>query len=92
MSTFTSYAIAGVGQVGIHIAEELLKKKAAGKVKDIVLLTRSMSATLNRIFEQYIAQTGQKLDIAYRSIEELELAVKANPHDIPSLLLLVFAK
>ncbi|TFY63177.1 hypothetical protein EVG20_g6417 [Dentipellis fragilis] len=42
MSNFTSFAIAGVGNVGSFLAEELLKLKASGKVKEVVLLTRSV--------------------------------------------------
>ncbi|KAA1474798.1 NAD-P-binding protein [Dentipellis sp. KUC8613] len=41
MSGFTTFAIAGAGNIGVFIAEELLKSKAAGKVKRVVILTRS---------------------------------------------------
>ncbi|KAA1474793.1 NAD-P-binding protein [Dentipellis sp. KUC8613] len=43
MSNFSSFAIAGVGNVGSFLAEELLKLKASGQVKEVVLLTRSSS-------------------------------------------------
>ncbi|TFY56551.1 hypothetical protein EVG20_g8882, partial [Dentipellis fragilis] len=41
MSSFKTFAVAGIGSIGMPIAEELLKQKAAGKITDVVLLTRT---------------------------------------------------
>ncbi|TFY81885.1 hypothetical protein EWM64_g2124 [Hericium alpestre] len=40
--SFTTYAIAGIGNLGSFIAEELLILKESGRVKDVVLLSRSV--------------------------------------------------
>ncbi|KAA1474795.1 NAD(P)-binding protein [Dentipellis sp. KUC8613] len=45
MSTFTTFAVAGIGGLGTYVAEELLKLKTAGKVKRVVLLTRSKAGS-----------------------------------------------
>ena len=40
MSVYKSFAIAGVGSIGIYLADEFLKAKSAGTVDEVVLLTR----------------------------------------------------
>ena len=40
MSGFNKFAIIGAGNVGGFIVEELLKQKAAGSVKEIIIVTR----------------------------------------------------
>jgi len=40
MSGFKKFAIVGAGNVGGYFAEELLKKKAAGEIDDLVIVTR----------------------------------------------------
>ena len=39
---FSTFAIAGVGNIGSFITEELLKQKDAGKATEVVVLTRSV--------------------------------------------------
>ncbi|KAA1474800.1 NAD-P-binding protein [Dentipellis sp. KUC8613] len=48
--------------------------------------------SFNSVFEQYTKKTGKKIDITYRSIADLEEAIKKNPGDIMSILLLSFAQ
>ncbi|TFY63180.1 hypothetical protein EVG20_g6422 [Dentipellis fragilis] len=48
--------------------------------------------SFNRVFEQYTKKTGKKVDVTYRSTADLEDAVKKNPGDILSALLLSFAQ
>jgi hypothetical protein len=42
MSTYKNFAIAGVGNVGMFIAQELLKQKTAGKANEITILTHKV--------------------------------------------------
>ncbi|KAI0067604.1 NAD-P-binding protein [Artomyces pyxidatus] len=42
--------------------------------------------SFNEIFEAYEAKTGKKVDVTYKSINELEAAVAANPADFLSML------
>jgi len=45
MSGYTNFAIVGAGTLGIYIVQQLLKDKAAGIVKEVVVLTRQGSKT-----------------------------------------------
>jgi len=45
MSRYTNFAVVGAGALGIYIVQELLKSKAAGIVKEVVVLTRQGSTT-----------------------------------------------
>ncbi|KAA1474003.1 NAD-P-binding protein [Dentipellis sp. KUC8613] len=73
MSTFTSFAIAGVGSIGAYIAEELLKLKASGKVKEVILLTRAGSTNANT---DKLVEKGAKLaTIDYSSQDSLTAAL-----------------
>ncbi|KAA1474802.1 NAD-P-binding protein [Dentipellis sp. KUC8613] len=47
--------------------------------------------SFNEVFEKYSAKTGNKVEVSYRSIAELEEAVEKNPGDVKSRLLLIFA-
>ncbi|TFY63187.1 hypothetical protein EVG20_g6425 [Dentipellis fragilis] len=47
--------------------------------------------SFNEVYEQYSAKTGNKIDVSYHSIAELEETVKKNPGDVKSRLLLIFA-
>jgi hypothetical protein len=42
MSGYTKFAIVGAGAFGNYIVQELLKAKAAGIVKEVVVLTRQV--------------------------------------------------
>ena len=42
MSGYTNFAVAGAGTVGTFIVQQLLKDKAAGTVKEVVVLTRQV--------------------------------------------------
>lgn len=46
MSGFTSFAVVGAGGIGSFIVEELLKLKASNKIKNVTILTRSVSTRL----------------------------------------------
>lgn len=43
MSIYRKFAIAGVGNVGKFIAEELVNQLTAGKADEVVLLTREVT-------------------------------------------------
>jgi len=43
MSGYTNFAVAGAGNIGGHIVQQLLKDKAAGVVKEVVVLSRQGS-------------------------------------------------
>ena len=42
MSGYTNFAVAGAGAIGSFIVEQLLKDKAAGTVKEVIVLTRQV--------------------------------------------------
>jgi uncharacterized protein YbjT (DUF2867 family) len=42
MSGYTNFAVVGAGTLGIYIVQQLLKDKAAGIVKEVVVLTRQV--------------------------------------------------
>ncbi|KAA1474796.1 NAD-P-binding protein [Dentipellis sp. KUC8613] len=69
MSTFSTFAVAGAGNIGIFIVEELLKRKAAGKAKRIVVLTRS-SGDDNK-FEDFRSKGAEVLTVDYRRKDSL---------------------
>ncbi|TFY63184.1 hypothetical protein EVG20_g6426 [Dentipellis fragilis] len=50
MSDFKTVAVAGVGNVGTDIIEELLEKQSEGRLDKIVLLTRSLSSKAAEAF------------------------------------------
>ncbi|TFY81443.1 hypothetical protein EWM64_g2578 [Hericium alpestre] len=70
MSTFKNFAIAGVGNIGAVIAEELLSLKASGKVKEVVLLTRS--STKNESIDKLVSQGARVAAVDYSSQNALE--------------------
>ncbi|KAF8489374.1 NAD-P-binding protein [Russula emetica] len=45
MSGYTKFAVVGAGSIGSYIIQQLLKNKAAGIVKEVVVLTRQGSKT-----------------------------------------------
>ena len=47
MSGYTNFAVAGAGTVGTFIVQQLLKDKAAGTVKEVVVLTRQVNYPSN---------------------------------------------
>lgn len=53
MSGFKSFTVAGAGNVGKHIIEELLKLQQEGKVTSVAFLSRQVSI--------YVHDIGQNL-------------------------------
>jgi uncharacterized protein YbjT (DUF2867 family) len=54
MSGYTNFAVVGAGAIGKYIVQQLLKEKAAGIVKDVVVLTREVKYPyINRGMAQY---------------------------------------
>lgn len=47
MSGYTNFAVIGAGNFGNFIIQQLLKDKAAGTVKEIVVLTRQVKYLIN---------------------------------------------
>ncbi|ETW84794.1 hypothetical protein HETIRDRAFT_473515 [Heterobasidion irregulare TC 32-1] len=73
MSTYKNFAVAGVGNIGRFIAEELLNQKAAGKANEIVILTRKGS---NNAAIEALATRGAKIAaVDYDSVSNLALAL-----------------
>jgi pyrroline-5-carboxylate reductase len=42
MSGYTKFAVVGAGSIGSYIIQQLLKDKAAGIVKEVIVLTRQV--------------------------------------------------
>ena len=42
MSGYTKFAVVGAGSIGNYIIQQLLKDKAAGIIKEVVVLTRQV--------------------------------------------------
>lgn len=42
MSGYTKFAVVGAGSIGSYIIQQLLKDKAAGVVKEIIVLSRKV--------------------------------------------------
>jgi pyrroline-5-carboxylate reductase len=42
MSGYTKFAVVGAGSIGNYIVQQLLKDKAAGIIKQVVVLTRQV--------------------------------------------------
>ena len=53
MSGYTNFAVVGAGAIGIYLVQQLLKDKAAGIVKDVVVLTRQVSIHLIHDIAEY---------------------------------------
>ena len=47
MSGYTNFAVAGAGNIGTFIIQQLLEDKAAGTVKEVVILTRQVNYPSN---------------------------------------------
>jgi hypothetical protein len=47
MSGYTHFAVAGAGTIGSYIVQQLLKKKAAGIIKEVVVLSRQVKHSSN---------------------------------------------
>jgi uncharacterized protein YbjT (DUF2867 family) len=47
MSKYTNFAIVGAGTLGNYIVQQFLKEKAAGDVKEVVVLTRQVWCSSN---------------------------------------------
>ncbi|KAA1474004.1 NAD-P-binding protein [Dentipellis sp. KUC8613] len=73
MSTFTTFAIAGVGNIGAYLAEGLLGLKASGKVKEVILLTRSSTANAN--VEKLVKKGAKVAVVDYTSQDSLTAAL-----------------
>ncbi|KAA1469127.1 NAD-P-binding protein [Dentipellis sp. KUC8613] len=73
MSSFRTFAVAGIGSLGGPIAEELLKQKAAGQITDVILLTRASS---NNTIATHLATLGARLvAVDYTSLASLTAAL-----------------
>jgi uncharacterized protein YbjT (DUF2867 family) len=54
MSGYTNFAVVGAGAIGKYIVQQLLKDKAAGTVKEVVVLSREVKYPyINRDIAQY---------------------------------------
>ena len=42
MSGYTKFAVVGVGSIGRYIIQQLLKDKASGIIKEVIVLTRQV--------------------------------------------------
>ncbi|KDQ62723.1 hypothetical protein JAAARDRAFT_190011 [Jaapia argillacea MUCL 33604] len=74
MSGFKKFAVAGAGNIGRFIAEELLKLKQTGVVSSVVVLTRESSAASQSVTE--LAKQGAKIAIVdYASPSSLASAL-----------------
>jgi ketopantoate reductase len=49
MSGYTNFAIVGAGVIGSYIVAQLLKDKASGIVKDVVVLTRQVCESIQHL-------------------------------------------
>jgi uncharacterized protein YbjT (DUF2867 family) len=47
MSGYTNFAIAGAGNIGSYIVQQLLKDKASGIIKEVVVLSRQVKYPSN---------------------------------------------
>ncbi|OCB83953.1 NAD-binding protein [Sanghuangporus baumii] len=69
MPGFTSFAIAGAGNIGKVIAEELLKKKDAGEISSVAILTRTAGS-----HEDLGARGAKIIPVDYSSPSSLNAA------------------
>jgi hypothetical protein len=46
MSGYTKFAVAGAGKIGSYIVQQLLKDKAAGTIKEVVVLSRQVMLSI----------------------------------------------
>jgi hypothetical protein len=56
MSRYTIFAVVGAGTLGNYIVQQLLKDKAAGIVKEVVVLTRQVWYSSNNYVIRDIAE------------------------------------
>ncbi|KAI0260761.1 NAD-P-binding protein [Gloeopeniophorella convolvens] len=71
MSGFKNFVIAGSGSVGTQIIRELLKRKSAGEVDNVTILTRSSSKAL----DEFTAAGAKTTTVDYTSAESLAAAL-----------------
>ena len=50
MSGYTNFAVAGAGTIGSYIIQQLLKDKAAGIIKEVVVLSRKVKRPSDELF------------------------------------------
>jgi uncharacterized protein YbjT (DUF2867 family) len=62
MSGYTKFAVVGAGRIGNCIVQELLKEKAAGKVKAVTVLTRQVKYPSNDQVVHDILSTSLAVD------------------------------
>ena len=58
MSRYTNFAVVGAGALGVYIVQELLKIKAAGIVKEVVVLSRQVQYRSTRDMTEYSIDCG----------------------------------
>ncbi|KZO99122.1 NAD-P-binding protein [Calocera viscosa TUFC12733] len=73
MSKFTRFVVAGAGNLGVFIIQELVKLKKQGKIDSVVVLTRSKDATEN---ETALRLGGKPTNINYSRPDQLAHALK----------------
>jgi pyrroline-5-carboxylate reductase len=49
MSGYTKFAVVGAGNIGNFIIQQLLKDKAAGTIKEVVVLTRQVKSHPSKV-------------------------------------------
>ncbi|KAI0267015.1 hypothetical protein BC834DRAFT_872160 [Gloeopeniophorella convolvens] len=83
MSGFRTFAVVGAGNVGGFIVEELLKKKAAGAIDEIIIVTRPLQ-------NQTFAARGVRIAPAeYADVSALTTALRGADVVISTISLLV---
>ncbi|KAA1474799.1 NAD-P-binding protein [Dentipellis sp. KUC8613] len=70
----------------------VLTEKPAKELEWKTFRIEGERVSFNTVFEQYTKKTGKKVDVTYRSCADLEEAIKKNPRDILSILLLSWAQ
>ena len=53
---FKTFAVAGAGNIGVFLAEELLKQKAAGNAEEVLVLGRLVRALARSILPPICAE------------------------------------
>ena len=62
MSGYTNFAVVGAGDIGRYIVEQLLKDKAAGTVKEVVVLARQVKNPSNNYVTRHVLNTPLAVD------------------------------
>ncbi|KZO99121.1 NAD-binding protein [Calocera viscosa TUFC12733] len=71
MSEFTSFVVAGAGNLGVFIIQELVKLKKQGKIASVVVFTRS-----NDSHEKILRLGAKPINVNYSNPDQLAHALK----------------